>query len=97
LQLQDARTQLRGREQRAVEVQAECEILREQSARQSAVICSLKKRQNELEERERGLNVSSGRVEADLQTSLRDRRYLEEKVKELEKKTRSVNKTFLFC
>jgi chromosome segregation ATPase len=88
LQLQDARNQMRGRDQRAAEVQAECENLREQSARQSAVICSLKKRQNELEERERGLNVTSGRVEADLQTSLRDRRYLEEKVKEMEKRIR---------
>jgi chromosome segregation ATPase len=72
-------------------LQAECENLREQSARQSAVIASLKKRQNEFEERERSLNVSSGRVEADLQTAHRDKRYLEEKVKELEKKIRFVS------
>ncbi|CAB3378946.1 Hypothetical predicted protein [Cloeon dipterum] len=87
-ELQDARSQLRGRDQRTLELQTECENLREQSARQSAVIASLKKRQTELEDRERCLNVSSGRIEADLQTVQRDKRYLEENIKELEKRVR---------
>jgi len=74
-----------------VELQTECENLREQSARQSAIIASLKKRHNELEERERCLNVTSGRVEVDLQTAHRDKRYLEEKIKELEKRIRLIS------
>ncbi|KAF4520603.1 hypothetical protein B566_EDAN006014 [Ephemera danica] len=87
-QLQDARTQLRGRDQRTLELQSECEALREQSARQGAVVASLKRRQHELEERERALAVGQGRAEADAQALQREKRALEERTRELEKKVR---------
>lgn len=44
LQLQDMKGQLRCREQRALELQVESDQLREQAARQSSVIASLRKR-----------------------------------------------------
>ncbi|XP_068085256.1 coiled-coil domain-containing protein 170 [Anabrus simplex] len=89
-ELQDMRSQLRTREQRASELQVEAEQLREQAARQSSIISSLRKRIHELEERERNLGVAHGRVEMNMQTLQRENRYQEEKIREMEKKIRSL-------
>lgn len=43
-ELNDMRTQMRCRDQRSLELQSETDNLREQAARQNAVIASLKKR-----------------------------------------------------
>lgn len=73
-----------------MELQLEADQLREQAARQNAIICSLKKKITELEEHERDLHASHGRQEITLQTLQREYRYNEDKVKELEKKLRSL-------
>ncbi|XP_060530840.1 coiled-coil domain-containing protein 170 isoform X2 [Cylas formicarius] len=88
--LEEMRSQVRSRDQRCLELQVEADQLREQVARQSAVISSLKKRVHELEERERNLFAAQGRNELALQTAQRDVRYNEEKVKELESKARNL-------
>lgn len=64
--------------------------MREQAVRQNAIIASLKKRIHELEERERNLYASQGRNEIAIQSLQRDSKYHEDKVKELEKKVRSL-------
>ncbi|XP_023723104.1 coiled-coil domain-containing protein 170 isoform X2 [Cryptotermes secundus] len=89
-ELQEMKGQLRSRDQRALELQVETEQLREQAARQNAVIASLKKRIQDLEERERNLIASQGRAEMAMQTLQRENRYQEEKVKDLEKKVHSL-------
>lgn len=68
----------------------EADQLREQAARQNAIISSLKKRIHELEERERNLYATQGRNEIAIQSLQRDNKYHEDKVKELEKKVRSL-------
>nr|XP_023011998.1 coiled-coil domain-containing protein 170 isoform X3 [Leptinotarsa decemlineata] len=88
--LEEMRSQVRTRDQRCLDLQVEADQLREQSARQNAIISSLKKRVHELEERERNLIAAQGRHEIALQTAHRDVRYNEEKVKELESKVRNL-------
>lgn len=68
----------------------EADQLREQSARQKAIIDSLKKRIQELEERERTLCATQGRNEVAYQSLQRDCRYQEDKAKELERKVHSL-------
>lgn len=68
----------------------EAEQLREQSARQRSIIDSLKKRIQELEERERNLYATQGKNEITIQSLQRDCRYQEDKAKELEKKVRTL-------
>ncbi|KAK9507669.1 hypothetical protein O3M35_007475 [Rhynocoris fuscipes] len=86
LQLQDTKNQLRKREEKAVQLESEIEHLKEQAARQNVVIASLRKRIQELEERERTLTASQGRTEMSLNTLQRESRYHEEKASELERK-----------
>ncbi|KAK9891617.1 hypothetical protein WA026_015581 [Henosepilachna vigintioctopunctata] len=88
-ELEDMKCQFRSRDQRCLELQVEAEQLREQSARQNAIISSLKKRIHDLEERERNLYSSQSRSEIAYQTALRDNKYNEEKIKELEQKLRN--------
>ncbi|KAE8750207.1 hypothetical protein FOCC_FOCC003015 [Frankliniella occidentalis] len=87
-ELQDMKGQLRCREQRALELQVESDQLREQAARQSSVIASLRKRVQELEERERSASCSLGRSELAVQTLQRESRQASERVSELEAKLR---------
>nr|CAD7571336.1 unnamed protein product [Timema californicum] len=89
-ELQDMKGQLRSREQKSLELQVETEQLKEQSARQNAIIASLRKRIQELEDKERTLSSSQGRAEMALQTLQRENHYQEEKVKTLEKKVRTL-------
>ncbi|XP_065158638.1 coiled-coil domain-containing protein 170 isoform X2 [Atheta coriaria] len=88
-ELNDSKTQMRIREQRCIDLQAEADNLREQAARQHAVIASFKQRITELEERERSNYATQGRNEIAMQSLHRDARYAEERVKELEKKLRT--------
>jgi chromosome segregation ATPase len=79
-----------SRDQRILEQQVEIDHLREQNARQSAVIASLRKKIQDLEEIHRNLQASHGRSDLTVQTLQRDNRYYEEKNKDLEKKLRSL-------
>lgn len=79
-----------ARDQRILEQQVEIDHLREQNARQNAVISSLRKKIQDLEEIHRNLQTSQGRSEITVQTLQRDNRYCEEKIKDLEKKLRSL-------
>ncbi|XP_014254517.1 coiled-coil domain-containing protein 170 isoform X3 [Cimex lectularius] len=86
LQLQETKAQLRKRDEKAIQLESEIEQLREQAARQNVVIASLRKRIQELEERERTLAASQGRNEMTINTLQRENRYHEEKASELERK-----------
>ncbi|CAH1160270.1 unnamed protein product [Phaedon cochleariae] len=88
--LEEMRSQVRARDQHCLELQLETDQLREQAARQGAIVQGLKKRVHELEERERGLTAAQGRHEVALQTAHRDVRYNEEKLKELEARARNL-------
>lgn len=79
-----------SRDQRILEQQVEIDHLREQNARQNAIISSLRKKIHDLEEIQRNLQGSYSRSEVTVQTLQRDNRYCEEKVKDLEKKLRSL-------
>lgn len=79
-----------SRDQRILEQQVEIDHLREQNARQNAIISSLKKKIQDLEEVQRNLQASQGRSDLTVQTLQRDNRYCEEKIKDLEKKLRSL-------
>lgn len=79
-----------ARDQRILEQQVEIDHLREQNARQNAIISSLRKKIQDLEEIQRNLQASHGRSELAVQTLQRDNRYCEEKIKDLEKKLRSL-------
>lgn len=70
--LEEMRSQIRSRDQRCIDLQVEADQLREQAARQNAIISSLKKRVHELEERERNLIANQSRHEIVIQTSQRD-------------------------
>ena len=74
-EVEEMHSQIRSRDQRCLELQVEADQLREQAARQNAIISSLKKRVHELEERERNLFAAQGRSEISLQTAQRDVRY----------------------
>lgn len=84
------KSQVLCRDQRVMELQVEIEHLREQAARQNAVIASLKKKVQELEDKERSLYSVQGRNEIALQTLHRDSKYHEDKAKDLEKKLRAL-------
>ncbi|XP_026315755.1 coiled-coil domain-containing protein 170 [Hyposmocoma kahamanoa] len=86
----DLKNQMLSRDQRILEQQVEIDHLREQNARQNAIISSLKKKIQDLEEMQRNLQASQGRSDLTMQTLQRDNRYYEEKVKDLEKKLRSL-------
>ncbi|CAB3247794.1 unnamed protein product [Arctia plantaginis] len=86
----DLKNLMLSRDQRILEQQVEIDHLREQNARQNAVISSLKKKIQDLEEVHRNLQTSHGRSEITVQTLQRDNRYCEEKIKDLEKKLRSL-------
>ncbi|KAG6455055.1 hypothetical protein O3G_MSEX009017 [Manduca sexta] len=79
-----------SRDQRVFEQQVEIDHLREQNARQNAIISSLKKKIQDLEELHRNLQAAQGRSDLTVQTLQRDNRYSEEKIKDLEKKLRSL-------
>ncbi|XP_073990320.1 coiled-coil domain-containing protein 170 isoform X3 [Rhodnius prolixus] len=86
IQLQETKCQLKKREEKAIQLESEIEHLKEQAARQNVVIASLRKRIQELEERERTLAATQGRTEMSLNTLQRESRYHEEKASELERK-----------
>ncbi|XP_014363513.2 coiled-coil domain-containing protein 170 [Papilio machaon] len=86
----DLKNQMLSRDQRILEQQVEIDHLREQNARQNAIISSLKKKIQDLEESQRNLQASQGRSDLTIQTLQRDNRYCEEKIKDLEKKIRSL-------
>ncbi|XP_075974856.1 coiled-coil domain-containing protein 170-like isoform X2 [Anticarsia gemmatalis] len=86
----DLKNQMLSRDQRILEQQVEIDHLREQNARQNAIISSLRKKIQDLEEIQRNLQTSHGRSEIAVQTLQRDNRYCEEKIKDLEKKLRSL-------
>ncbi|KAF5292491.1 hypothetical protein FQR65_LT01635 [Abscondita terminalis] len=89
-EINEMRSQIRSKDQRNQELMMEADHLKEQSARQNAIISSLKKRVHELETNERELHAASRRDEITLQTIQRDFRYTEEKTKDLEKKLHSL-------
>ncbi|XP_052756140.1 coiled-coil domain-containing protein 170 isoform X1 [Galleria mellonella] len=86
----DLKNQMLSRDQRILEQQVEIDHLREQNARQNAVISSLKKKIQDYEEIQRNLHASQGRTDLTVQTLQRDNRYCEEKIKDLEKKLRAL-------
>lgn len=79
-----------SRDQRILEQQVEIDHLREHNARQNAVISSLRKKIQDLEEIQRNLQTAQGRCEITMQTLQRENRYSDEKIKDLEKKLRSL-------
>ncbi|XP_076655762.1 coiled-coil domain-containing protein 170 isoform X2 [Halictus rubicundus] len=89
-ELQEMKSFVRSRDQRIAEMQVEVDQLREQAARQTAVVASLKKRIQELEERERNLYAAQGRNEITTQGLQRDLKYREEKIRDYEKKVRQL-------
>ncbi|BES94406.1 coiled-coil domain containing 170 [Nesidiocoris tenuis] len=86
IQLNETKAQLRKRDEKAIQLESEIEQLREQAARQNVVIASLRKRIQELEERERSLSTSHGRAEMTVNTLQRENRYHEEHAAELGRK-----------
>ncbi|XP_017882526.1 coiled-coil domain-containing protein 170 [Ceratina calcarata] len=92
-ELQEMKNLMRARDQRVLELQVEADQLREQSARQNSIVLSLKKRIQELEERERHLYASQGRNEITMQGLQRDLKYHEEKIREYEKKIRHLEQS----
>lgn len=84
------KSQVLHRDQRVIELQVEIEHLREQAARQNAVIASLKKKTQDLEDKERSLYSTQGRNEISIQTLQRDMKYQEDRAKDLEKKLRNL-------
>lgn len=90
MQNSDLKNQMLSRDQRILEQQVEIDHLREQNARQNAIVSSLRKKIQDLEETQRNLQASQGRSDLTVQTLQRDNRYCEEKIKDLEKKLRSL-------
>ncbi|XP_049868012.1 coiled-coil domain-containing protein 170 isoform X2 [Pectinophora gossypiella] len=86
----DLKNQMLSRDQRILEQQVEIDHLREQNARQNAIISSLRKKIQDLEDIQRNLQSSQGRTELTVQTLQRDNRYCEEKIKDYEKKLRAL-------
>ncbi|XP_063990284.1 coiled-coil domain-containing protein 170 isoform X1 [Diachasmimorpha longicaudata] len=85
-ELEEMKSTVRSRDARVLEFQVEADQLKEQAARQNSIISSLKKRIQDLEERERSLYATQGRSEITLQSLHRDVKYHEEKHREYEKK-----------
>ncbi|XP_028164164.1 coiled-coil domain-containing protein 170 [Ostrinia furnacalis] len=86
----DLKNQMLSRDQRILEQQVEIDHLREQNARQNAIISSLRKKIHDLEEIHRNLQASQGRCDLTVQTLQRDNRYYEDKIKDMEKKLRTL-------
>ncbi|KAG8232946.1 hypothetical protein J437_LFUL013374 [Ladona fulva] len=91
-ELQETKGKLSSRDQKVAELQAECEKLREQAARQNAIIASLKKRIHDLEEKEQSLSSSVDRSDVLNQNLQRDNRYQTDRIKDLEQKVSSEEK-----
>ncbi|XP_025200879.1 coiled-coil domain-containing protein 170 isoform X3 [Melanaphis sacchari] len=85
-ELQDTKGQLRTRDQRTVELEAETEMLKEQQVRQNSIIASLRNRIKELEDQERMLTTSLGRADMSSESLARENRHQAEKCSELERK-----------
>lgn len=85
-ELQDTKGQLRTRDQRTVELEAETEMLKEQQVRQNSIIASLRNRIKELEDQERSLTTSLGRADMSSESLARENRHQAEKCSELERK-----------
>ncbi|XP_060871243.1 coiled-coil domain-containing protein 170 isoform X3 [Metopolophium dirhodum] len=85
-ELQDTKGQLRTRDQRTVELEAETEMLKEQQVRQNSIIASLRNRIKELEEQERSLTTSLGRADMSSESLARENRHQAEKCSELERR-----------
>ncbi|KAL5244380.1 hypothetical protein ACI65C_011790 [Semiaphis heraclei] len=85
-ELQDTKGQLRTRDQRTVELEAETEMLKEQQVRQNSIIASLRNRIKELEDQERSLTTSLGRADMSSETLARENRHQAEKCSELERR-----------
>ncbi|CAI6343519.1 unnamed protein product [Macrosiphum euphorbiae] len=85
-ELQDTKGQLRTRDQRTVELEAETEMLKEQQVRQNSIIASLRNRIKELEEQERSLTMSLGRADMSSESLARENRHQAEKCSELERR-----------
>ncbi|CAH1711460.1 unnamed protein product [Aphis gossypii] len=85
-ELQDTKGQLRNRDQRTVELEAETEMLKEQQVRQNSIIASLRNRIKELEDQERSLTTSLGRADMSSESLARENRHQAEKCSELERK-----------
>ncbi|XP_048480325.1 coiled-coil domain-containing protein 170 [Plutella xylostella] len=79
-----------SRDQRILEQQVELERLREQAARQLAVAGSLRQQLAAAGEAQRALQAAAARQDLAVHTLERDNRYYEDKVKDLEKKLRSL-------
>ncbi|XP_050673844.1 coiled-coil domain-containing protein 170 [Leptidea sinapis] len=86
----DLKNQMLSRDQRILEQQVENDHLREQNARQNAIISSLKKKIQDLEEINRNFQTTQARTDLTVQTLQRDNRFSDEKVKDLEKRLRSL-------
>ncbi|XP_063621002.1 coiled-coil domain-containing protein 170 [Cydia splendana] len=89
-EVSDLKNQMLSRDQRILEQQVEIDHLREQNARQNAVISSLRKKIQDLEEIQRSLQAAQGRSDMTVQTLQRDNRYYDDKIKDLEKKLRTL-------
>ncbi|XP_047990808.1 coiled-coil domain-containing protein 170 [Leguminivora glycinivorella] len=89
-EVSDLKNQMLSRDQRILEQQVEIDHLREQNARQNAVISSLRKKIQDLEEIQRNLQAAQGRSDMTVQTLQRDNRYYDDKIKDLEKKLRTL-------
>ncbi|VVC45309.1 Hypothetical protein CINCED_3A007243 [Cinara cedri] len=85
-ELQDTKGQLRSRDQRTVELEAETEMLKEQQVRQNSIIASLRNRIKELEDQERSLTTSLGRADMSSESLARENRHQAEKCAELERR-----------
>ncbi|XP_014283811.1 coiled-coil domain-containing protein 170 isoform X2 [Halyomorpha halys] len=86
LQLQEAKSQVRKKEERCAQLEGETEQIKEQAARQNVVIASLRKRIQELEEKERLMTAGQARTDMTMSTLQRENRYHEEKAADLERK-----------
>ncbi|XP_063533202.1 coiled-coil domain-containing protein 170 isoform X3 [Cydia strobilella] len=89
-EVSDLKNQMLSRDQRILEQQVEIDHLREQNARQNAVISSLRKKIQDLDEIQRNLQAAQGRSDMTVQTLQRDNRYYDDKIKDLEKKLRTL-------
>ncbi|XP_060841727.1 coiled-coil domain-containing protein 170 isoform X3 [Rhopalosiphum padi] len=85
-ELQDTKGQLRTRDQRTVELEAETEMLKEQQVRQNSIIASLRNRIKELEDQERSLTTSLGRADMSSESLARENRHQADRCSELERK-----------
>nr|DBA26863.1 TPA: hypothetical protein GDO54_011069 [Pyxicephalus adspersus] len=88
-ELLDLRTKLSSKEMALQELKAEVENYRENNARQSAMITSLRARVQETEEETGLLATSKSRAELTIQTVLHENRELKDKIQDLESRFRT--------